>query len=440
MTSPKSRACPSRSRERIARMLAVCLICLAAGAVGCTHSHQNADMQAQARGNANAARIQAANMGFADRYLVAMADQYDRARHAAKTPEAAIMAQRLKILAGTDAMGNAVDPNPLVGMMNMALMVALTHQVSQDKWAAETFGPETAAEIVAALKAQEADVWTTAAPYITPQQADELRQLAVRWRAAHPQQRYVVGARLTDFPEAGRHNGGGVGGVGGAVGGAAAATGAAAQQLAGSVFSVVTLDPFHGLDPAVREVEESRVLAERLFFYMRHTPILMSWQADVLFSQMLVQPQMLKLFADTTTVAGSTTRFTDATSRFSDASSSLAQTVEKFRLELPDQQVKLVAQLNDLVARQREGALQQATTQISVQRDAAIEQLGATVTSQQDLMTKNLQTVSDQSIDRLYQRCRALVLITVGAIFLAFILYRLLIAPAHLRAQRKALA
>jgi hypothetical protein len=159
----------------------------------------------------------------------------------------------------------------------------------------------------------------------------------------------------------------------------------------------------------------------------------MTWQGDVLFDQMLAQPQMTQLFADTATVAGSTTRFSDATSRFSDASTALAQTVEKFRLEIPVQQAKLVAQLDDLIARQRDGALRQATTQVSMQRDAAIQQLGATVEVQQDLMTRNLQTVTDQSIDRLYQRTRSLVLITVGAIVLAVILYRRFAAP---RTQR----
>jgi hypothetical protein len=425
-----------------ALVLPISLILVAAIATGCARGPGQSRGGAgyQGNGSVNPQRIQAANMGFANRYLAAMADEFDRARLSAKTPQGAIMAQRLKILAGTDAMGNAVNPNPLVGLMDMALMVTLMHEITQDKWVSETFGPQTAASMAAALKAQEADVWSTAAPFLTAQQVEELHQLAVRWRARHPHQRYVAGARLTDFPEAGGGGGsrsGGGGGVGGAVGGAAGAAGAAAQQIAGSVFSVVTLDPFHGLDPAVKEVAESRVLAERLFFYMRHTPMLVSWQADLLFDQMLAQPQMVKLFADTTTVAGSTTRFSEATSRFSDASSELAQTVEKFRLQLPEQQTKLVAELNNLVARQREGALQQATTQVSVQREAAIQQLGATVTSQQGLMTKNLQTVSDQSIDRLYQRARSLVLITVGSIFLALMLYRLLVAP---RARRKALS
>jgi len=326
------------------------------------------------------------------------------------------------------AMGNAVDPNPVAGLMDMAIMVTLTHQIARDKWPAEMFGQETADAIAAALEIQEADIWRVAGAYLTPAQIAELRQLAARWRAEHPQQRYIAGARLADFPES--RSGGGA--AAGAVGVAGAAAGAA-QQIAGGVFELVSLDPFHGLDPAVKEIAESRVLAERLFFYLRHMPVLMTWQGDVLFDQMLAQPQMTRLFADTTTVAGSTTRFSDATSRFSDASTALAQTVEKFRLEIPDQQAKLVAQLDDLVARQRDGALRQATTQVSIERDATIQQLNATITAQQDLMTKNLQTVTDQSIDRLYQRTRSLVLITVGAIVLAFILYRRFAAP---RTQR----
>ena len=322
------------------------------------------------------AAIQAANMSFADRYFAAMADVCDRARADAKNPQAAIMAQRMKILAGTDAMGNAVNPNPIAGLMDMAVMVTLTHEIAQDDWVRETFGKPTADAIVATLKLQEADIWSVAAPYVTAEQVKELRELAVRWRAEHPNQRYVAGARLTDFNEKKRSDN-------------------AAGEIVGSALNLVKLDPFGGLDPAVKEVAESRVLAERLFFYLRHMPMLMSWQSDLLFDQMLAQPQMTQLFANTTAVAGSTTRFSEATSQFSGASSNIAESVEKFRIQLPDQQAKLVAEL------------------------------GATITAQQGLMTQNLQVISDQSIDRLYQRGRSLVFFTVGSVLLAFILYRL---------------
>jgi hypothetical protein len=357
--------------------LLFCLAAVVVTTIGCA-----AGSSSSAGGSNDAAKtfdptaVQAANMNFADRYLTAMEEEYDRARRAAKTPEAALMAQRLKILAGNGAMGNAVDPNPVVGLMDMAVMVTLTYQIAQDQWVVEMYGKETADAMVAALKLQQDDVWQVAGRYLTAEQVKQLHQLAAHWRAQHPDQRYVAGARLADFSQS-AHNGGETPG-----------------EIVGSALNLVKIDPFHGLDPAVKEVAESRILAERMFYYLRHTPILMTWQTDSLFDQMLAQPQVTQLFQNTTTVAGSTTRFSDATSRFSDASEEVAQTVEKFRLQLPDQQAKLVAELE------------------------------SSLNEQQALMTQNLQLLSDQSIDRLYRRGRSLVLITVGSVLLAFILYR----------------
>ncbi len=387
------------------------LACVAAIQGGCGadgHEPTSRRPRAPETGPLDPRRVQAANMSFADRYLAAMADEYDRAHLAAKTADGALMAQRLKGLAGIGALGNAVDPNPLVGLMDMVLMVTLTREIAEDEWTDNLFGKEVSDAIVAALKGQEADIWRVASTYLAPAQIDELHRLARQWRAEHPTQRYVAGARLADFAEAAHAAGGG----------------AAVEQLAGSALGLVSLDPFHGLDPAVKEVAESRVLAERLFFYLRHMPVLMSWQADALFEEMLARPQMVQLFNDTSAVADSTTRFSDATSRFSDASAALAKTVENFRLQLPDQQTKLVADLDAVIARQRSGAMTQATTQVSVERDATLRQLGDTVTAQQDLLTRNLQGLTDQSIDRVFGRARALVLITVGSVLLALVLYR----------------
>jgi hypothetical protein len=393
--------------------LIVCLHCVAAVAGGC--ARESAPLVTSLSNDpsprsVDPQHIQAATMSFADRYLAAMADAYERARIAAPTPQAALAAQRLKILAGIGATGNAVDPNPVVGLMDMAVMVTLTRQITQDPWARATFGKESADAVAATLEVQEADVWRIADSYFSHEQIGELHHLAARWRSEHPDQRYVAGARLADFPESKAGGGGGF-----------------AQPIAGSIFGLVTLDPFHGLDPAVKEVAQSRVLAERLFFYLRHTPVLMSWQADALFGQMLAEPQVTRLFTDVTTISGSTTRFSDATDRFSDASSRIATSVEKFRLQLPEQQARLVGQLDELLARQRDGALKQATTQVSIERDATIEQLNTSVAAQRAAMAGNLQSLSDQSIDRVYQRVRALVLITVGSVLTALLLYRWLV-------------
>lgn len=354
-------------------------------------------------------RVQSVTMSFAQRYITAMADIYDRMQLTATTPEARLMAQRMKILSGTGAMGNAVDPQPVAGLMDMAIMVRLNRQIAEDPWVAREFGPEAAEALVAVLQRQEQDIWAIAASHVSPERIDELDQLVKRWRDEHPDQRYISGARLADFPESARSGG-------------------------DSVFVLINLDPFHGLDPAVKEVSETRVMAERLFFYLRHMPMLMSWQADTLFDQMVADPEMTKLFGNAATIAGSSKTFTDASAQFSKSSSEVAQSVERFRLQLPDQQRQLVSDLGDLIARQREGAVGQATTQVSLHREMTIQQLATSIAEQQELMTRNLQLISERSIDHTYQAARSLMLITVGTVLLAFVLYRRLLAP---RPERK---
>jgi hypothetical protein len=429
------------------RILCCCWVCVAAGMVagggGCNSAGTQSSAAAAGREReavqqADARAIQSDTMSFADRYTTAIADVYDQAQRNAKTPEARLTAQRYKILTALGAFGNAVDPNPLLGLMDMALMVTLAREVAADPWATELFGPDDAAAIQAALKTQEADIWNVAASHLSPDQIKELHQLAERWRREHPEQRYVSSARLTDFPESKSATGGG-GRAGGGGGGLVGAGANLAGGVANSVFGIVKLDPFTGLDPAVRQVEESRLLAERMFYYFQRAPQLLSWQIDALYYQMLAQPEVKKLLDDTTTVAGSTTRFTDSTNKFAAVSGQFADTIEKFRVQLPQQQSTLVEQLNGLIATQRSAALNQATTQVSAQSDAMIKQLNSSISSQQGAMTRNLQVVTDSSIDRLYQRARSLVLITVASILAAFVIYRVLVA-ARPRNDRHVLA
>ena len=409
-------------------------------AAGCTStpnglSTPQAQASLSAPKNFDPQAVQATTMSFSARYSVAMADLFDRVRQDSPSLEAQEMALRCKLTAGLGAMGNAVNPNPIVGFMDMALKVTLTRQTMEDPWAKGVFGAEHDAMITQTLAAQEADIWNLANNYLNADQIKELKALAQRWREEHPHQRYVGSSRLADFPEAKQNN--------------------PANQIAAGIFNLVRLDPFTGLDPAVRQVEESRVLAERMFFYLQNMPVLVSWQTDLLYIQMVSQPQVAQLFKDMSVVSANTTGFTQATAKFADASSNFATTIETFRTQWPEQQATLarqmndvattqrvaamtqaanditilrdatVKQLNDLVAVQREGALKQAGEEIAAQRDAAIKQLNASIIAQQDLLTKNLQTVTDGSIDRLYQRLRSLILIAAGAILGVILIHRL---------------
>lgn len=389
-------------------------------------------------------RVQSATMSFAERYITAVDDVFDRIQPSLDSPEARLAALQGRIRAGLGALGNAVNQNPLVGLMDMTLMVSLTRETLSDPWAAEMYGAENVALVAAALKSQEAQVWEVAALFLTQGQLDELRRLVEEWRTEHPGQRFVGGAQLADFPQAKR-------------------TGAGGQGIVGSVFNIIRLDPFSGLDPAVAQIEESRLLAGRMFFYLRNMPTVLSWQTEALYEEAMLQPQVVRLFGDAGTVAEATTRFNDSARDFANASGRFADTVERFRAQLPEQQRQLMDQLNDMIARQRDEALKQLAAEVAVARDdalkqlseefavardealtqasaevaaqskAAIEQLNTLAKGQQDLAAQNLQVVADRSIDRVYARARVVVLLGAGALLVALLLYRAVIAMLGLR-------
>ncbi len=392
---------------------------------------------ASSNGRQDPGAIQSAVMGFADRYLSAIAEAYDRVGASSPSPESLLAAHQAKVQAAAGALGNAVNPNPVAGLMDMAVLVTLSRESAEEPWALQTFGAETLAPIVATLKQQEADIWKIAALNLSDTQVEELRGVTAQWRQEHPQERYVSGVRLADLPQATRSS-------------------APDARIAASIFAIIRLDPFAGLDPAVRQVEQSRVLGERMFFYVRHMSTLLSWQAEALYLQMLAAPQARQLLADTSAFTKHTGEFAHSTQQFADASSQLSATVEQFRSQLPEQQAALVEQLNTMVAArlqaalrqageeiqtQREGALDQAAAEldlqrqaaitqaasaITAQRNAAVEQLSAAVTAQQELMAGKLQALLDRSVDRLFERLRTLVLIAAGAILAILIAWRLM--------------
>jgi hypothetical protein len=359
----------------------------------------------------DAEQVQTRVMGFADRYMTAMAAVYEEAQLSTTMLDGRVMAQRCKVYAGTGAMGNAANPNPIVGLMDMAVMVTLSREIAEAPWSRELFGPKNAAAIVLTLKVEETEIWAVAELYLSPDQIGQLRQLAEQWRKEHPDQRFVSEARLADFPQAKKSN-----------------NNVNVTQLATGVFGLVRVNPFAGLDPAVQQFKESRVLAERAFFYSQHLPMLLSWQVDLLYSQMLDESQIRQLFADTTTVASSTTRVSAAAGQFAEAGAHFSQTLENFRLELPRQQSDLVNQVHALVASERQAALQQATTQVADLRTTTVEQLNSTLNKQQDALNQKLQGLTQNFINLTFAQLRSLVFIIAATVLVTILLYRIIAA------------
>ena len=114
-----------------------------------------------------------------------------------------------------------------------------------------------------AHKAMEKRIWGVASELLTPEQTGELRSGLEAWHRDNPLQRAVPFIHLEDFSFAtsGMRPG---------------------KKSNSSVFSFIGIDPLSNLDPAVRELTQSRQLAERAVYYAQRTPKLLSMQVQQL--------------------------------------------------------------------------------------------------------------------------------------------------------------
>ena len=74
---------------------------------------------------------------------------------------------------------------------------------------------------------------------------------------------------------------------------------------------LVNLDPTAGLDPAVREITQTRLMAERAMFTMQRMPFLLRLQTELLTYQLSDQSPIRQALADTTLLAGSADRISN---------------------------------------------------------------------------------------------------------------------------------
>ena len=63
------------------------------------------------------------------------------------------------------------------------------------------------------------------------------------------------------------------------------------------MFALIGLDPLSNLDPAVRELEQTRLLAERTIYYLQRAPSLLDMQIERLTYQLAVMPEAKQTLA-----------------------------------------------------------------------------------------------------------------------------------------------
>jgi hypothetical protein len=196
----------------------------------------------------------------------------------------------------------------------------------------------------------EKEAWTNAEQVLTTAQEEELRAIIAAWRESNPEVSLVSFVRFADFAKAS----GWKPDVG----------------HTGSLLSLIGIDPLEGLDPAVRQIEQTRLLAERAIFYMQRFPYLVDAQMQLAMAQAVLAPGLGQLFDDFNMAARSMEAYAeigkDLPEEFAKERNAL---IQQLSIEFLAQQVELRGVLVDLQA------TLQAGSETAVAVDAAVRSI-----------------------------------------------------------------
>jgi len=229
-------------------------------------------------------QLQLAVMRFADEYTAWVTERVDVFQRSTEDPGERLAAQSWLVSQATSAFTIAAGPNPELNAIDMVVFATLSRMVIEDRWVGELYGPR-AEGLLVAHRALEERIWNYAPLLLSEAQLIELRSGIEAWHRRNPVVRAVPFIHLEDF---------------------AFATGAtpAGAASSGSIFSFLGLDPLSNLDPAVRELTQTRQLAERAVYYGQRAPKLISMEAQRLAFELAMTPESVGLLANVDRIGG----------------------------------------------------------------------------------------------------------------------------------------
>jgi hypothetical protein len=233
--------------------------------------------------------VQESLLRFADEYSMRMVGGVDNLRRGTDALSPAEVLE-LKIGIGSETCSIASGPNAVADLIDMTVFVTVMRMTLEDYWQPKVFG-KSALPMLAYSRSAEADIWKLAGRVLKPEQQTDLRQSIVAWHHQNPLRESLVALRSLDFAsrvEALDQN---------------------EVSKPGSVFSLLNVDPLAGMEPAVREVAQTRMFAERALFVAQMMPTLLRWQTELLSVNAVEMPSVQQLISNSTQLSGSVERF-----------------------------------------------------------------------------------------------------------------------------------
>jgi hypothetical protein len=269
--------------------------------------------------------IQDTLLRFSDAFIMRSSLDIERLRHGTNDVDAAEVLQ-WKIAFTTETTAIASGPNAIADLLDMTVFVTVTRMAVEEHWQPHIFGA-SAMPLLESCRNAEAQIWQLANGVLKPNQQTELHQAIDQWRQRNPLPDSALAARAVGF----------------------AAQVAKANQSGSaksdSVFDLLSLDPLAGLDPAVREIAQTRMFAERALFVAQKMPKLLRWQTELLSINALAMPSVQQLVTNSTAIASSAERFATVAENLPGQVSAEREQILK---ALESQEKSLVPLLDDL--------------------------------------------------------------------------------------------
>jgi hypothetical protein len=235
-------------------------------------------------------QLQARNMRYADMYVGTLMEATRRLEMAEGDPQQRYALSGWLLAEANAAYTAASADNAYLGCLDLVTLATLS-RMTIEQIGPERF-PEQAASVLAVHRELENSAWELAAGILTPDQQSDLRRVLVEWRDRHPDSEIAPFVRFQEF-----------------VSEVPTASGKNKVTMPSSLMGFVGLDPMAGLDPAVRQVEQSRLLAERALYYAQRLPIIFDLQLDRSVNRLAAGPESQKLQQQTTSLTASAARF-----------------------------------------------------------------------------------------------------------------------------------
>jgi hypothetical protein len=291
-------------------------------------------------------QIQQEVMAYADTLATRVAEASDDVRDTADDPSVRVSAHAIKTSTALAAFTIASEQSPIAALLDMVVLVTLSYEVSRDLWIPMLFG-EAGRPIVDAFAVGQEEIWELADRVLEPDGREQLEGYIRQWREEHPNQKYVSHVRLRDFADV------------------RAALGSAASGQGGNLLGLFMLDPLSKMTPATRQIEQSRLLGERLFYFASRLPVLMSWEAESLVYEVMDEPETQRLLENANRYAEVGQRLTE-----------LAEVLpDEVAARVAVEREALIDQTGAMIARERDTAIEQARRAIATERTAFLEDL-----------------------------------------------------------------